>query len=63
MTSEGLITAPLGTTLAEAELLLHRHRIEKLPVVDPSGVLKGLITVKDIQKRIEFPHSIRRRLS
>jgi len=57
MTSEGLVTAPLGTTLAEAEGLLHRHRIEKLPVVDAIGVLKGLITVKDIQKRIEFPQS------
>ena len=55
MTSEGLVTAPIGTTLAEAEKLLHRHRIEKLPVVDSGGVLKGLITVKDIQKRIEFP--------
>jgi IMP dehydrogenase len=57
MTSKGLITAPIGTTLAEAEKLLHQHRIEKLPVVDADGVLKGLITVKDIQKRIEFPSS------
>ena len=57
MTSEGLVTAPLGTTLAQAEGLLHRHRIEKLPVVDADGVLKGLITVKDIQKRIEFPRA------
>ncbi len=55
MTSEELVTAPLGTTLAQAEGLLHRHRIEKLPVIDGEGVLKGLITVKDIQKRIEFP--------
>jgi IMP dehydrogenase len=55
MTAEGLVTAPVGTTLAEAEQLLHRHRIEKLPVVDADGVLRGLITVKDIQKRIEFP--------
>src|SRR3954454_18946170 len=55
MTSEGLVTAPVGTTLEDAERLLHRHRIEKLPVVDADGVLKGLITVKDIQKRIEFP--------
>src|ERR671926_410582 len=45
MTSQGLVTAPVGTTLAEAERLLHRHRIEKLPVVDEQGVLKGLITV------------------
>ena len=57
MTGEGLVTAPIGTTLAEAERLLHRHRIEKLPVVDAHGVLTGLITVKDIQKRIEFPSS------
>ncbi len=57
MTAEGLVTAPLGTTLAEAEGLLHRHRIEKLPVVDSAGILKGLITVKDIQKRIEFPQA------
>jgi IMP dehydrogenase len=55
MTSENLVTAPVGTTLAEAEGLLHRHRIEKLPVVDADGVLTGLITVKDISKRIEFP--------
>jgi IMP dehydrogenase len=57
MTAEGLVTAPVGTTLEEAERLLHRHRIEKLPVVDSGGVLRGLITVKDIQKRIEFPHA------
>jgi IMP dehydrogenase len=55
MTAKNLVTAPVGTTLEEAERLLHRHRIEKLPVVDGGGVLKGLITVKDIQKRIEFP--------
>jgi IMP dehydrogenase len=55
MTSSDLVTAPIGTTLAEAEAILHRHKIEKLPVVDSDGVLKGLITVKDIQKRIEFP--------
>ena len=55
MTSRGLVTAPVGTTLEEAEQILHRHRIEKLPVVDADGVLKGLITVKDIQKRIEYP--------
>jgi IMP dehydrogenase len=57
MTSQDLVTAPVGTTLEDAERLLHRHRIEKLPVVDANGVLKGLITVKDIQKRIEFPRS------
>jgi IMP dehydrogenase len=55
MTSRDLVTAPVGTTLAEAEAILHRHKIEKLPVVDADGQLKGLITVKDIQKRIEFP--------
>jgi IMP dehydrogenase len=57
MTSEGLVTAPVGTTLAEAERLLHRHRIEKLPIVDAGGCIKGLITVKDIQKRVEFPQA------
>ena len=55
MTREGLITAPVGTTLAEAEAILARHRIEKLPVVDADGVLRGLITVKDIFKRRDFP--------
>jgi len=57
MTSLGLVTAPVGTTLAEAETILHRHKIEKLPVVDAKGRLCGLITVKDIQKRIEFPRA------
>jgi IMP dehydrogenase len=57
MTSRDLVTAPVGTTLAEAEAILHRHKIEKLPVVDAEGRLKGLITVKDIQKRIEFPNA------
>src|SRR5437588_1465279 len=57
MTSRDLVTAPLGTTLVEAEAILHRHKIEKLAVVDSDGVLKGLITVKDIQKRIEFPNA------
>src|ERR671934_1332345 len=55
MTSRNLVTAPVGTTLAEAEEILHRHKIEKLPVVDADGVLRGLITVKDIQKKIQFP--------
>src|SRR3989441_8444939 len=55
MTSRNLVTAPVGTTLAEAESILHRNKIEKLPVVDAGGRLAGLITVKDIQKRIEFP--------
>jgi len=55
MTKEHLITAPLGTTLDEAERILGEHRIEKLPVVDGDGVLRGLITVKDIFKRRDFP--------
>jgi IMP dehydrogenase len=55
MTKERLVTAPVGTTLDEAERILARHRIEKLPVVDAEGVLRGLITVKDIFKRREFP--------
>ena len=57
MTSRDLVTAPVGTTLEEAEEILHRTKIEKLPVVDADGRLRGLITVKDIQKRIEFPHA------
>jgi IMP dehydrogenase len=55
MISEGLVTAPVGTSLEEAERILHRHRIEKLPVVDHEGRLRGLITVKDIFKRREHP--------
>jgi len=55
MTSRGLVTAPVGTTLPEAEAILHRHKVEKLPVVDADGRLMGLITVKDIQKRIQYP--------
>ncbi|WP_051914549.1 IMP dehydrogenase [Thermorudis peleae] len=57
MTKEGLITAPVGTTLDEAREILHRYKIEKLPVVDEQGRLKGLITVKDIQKRIQYPNA------
>lgn len=57
MTADGLVTAPEGTTLEEAKTLLSRHRIEKLPIVGPDGVLRGLITVKDIQKRIDYPHA------
>ena len=59
MTSEGLVTAPEGTTLEEAKVILQRHRIEKLPLVDSSGRLRGLITVKDIMKRQEFPNATR----
>jgi IMP dehydrogenase len=55
MTSTSLVTAPVGTTLAEAERILHRNKVEKLPVVDADGRLKGLITVKDISKRLEYP--------
>src|SRR5438034_5646301 len=57
MTSRDLVTAPVGTTLAEAEEILHRNKVEKLPVVDADGHLRGLITVKDIQKKIEFPQA------
>lgn len=57
MTHEGLITAPEGTTLDEAMVILGKHRIEKLPVVDAQGTLKGLITVKDIFKRRDFPNA------
>jgi IMP dehydrogenase len=59
MTSEGLVTAREGTTLDEAKLLLQRHRIEKLPLVDAQGRLRGLITVKDIMKGQEFPNATR----
>lgn len=57
MTKENLITASVGTTLAEAEQILQKHKIEKLPLVDEQGTLKGLITIKDIEKVIEFPNS------
>ncbi|MDH5235789.1 MAG: IMP dehydrogenase, partial [Gemmatimonadota bacterium] len=57
MTKDGLITAPEGTTLDEAERILGKHRIEKLPVVDGAGKLKGLITVKDIHKRRQYPNA------
>jgi IMP dehydrogenase len=57
MTHENLITAPVGTTLEEAERILHQNRIEKLLVVDESFQLRGLITVKDIQKRIRYPRA------
>src|SRR2546430_10356728 len=57
MTSRDLVTAPVGTTLAEAERILGRNKIEKLPVVDADGRLRGLITVKDIQKKLEYPQA------
>jgi len=55
MTSKGLVTAKLGISLEDAQEILQQHRIEKLPVVDHEGVLKGLITVKDIEKKIQYP--------
>ena len=57
MTRQNLVTAPVGTTLDEAERILGEHRIEKLPVVDDEGVLRGLITVKDIFKRRDYPNA------
>ena len=57
MTSEGLVTASLGTTLEQAKGILQQHRIEKLPLVDEQGHLQGLITVKDIQKKIQYPNA------
>src|SRR5262245_7319347 len=57
MTSEGLVTVPKGTTLEQAKELLHKHRIEKLPVVDAQFRVVGLITVKDIQKQIRYPNA------
>ncbi len=57
MTKANLITVPVGTTLEEAQTILHRHRVEKLPVVDEKYRLKGLITVKDIQKKIAYPNA------
>ncbi|HXG34399.1 MAG TPA: IMP dehydrogenase [Bryobacteraceae bacterium] len=57
MTKENLITVPVGTTLEEAERILHRHRVEKLLVVDEHYNLKGLITVKDIQKKLKYPNA------
>lgn len=59
MTSEHLITAPVGTTLAQAQEILRRNKIEKLPLVDGDGYLKGLITIKDIEKAVQYPHTAR----
>lgn len=61
MTKENLVTAPVGTTLEEAESILQKYKIEKLPLVDQEGILKGLITIKDIEKVIEFPNSAKDR--
>lgn len=57
MTSENLITAPVGTTVEEAKSVLQKHKIEKLPLVDEDGILKGLITIKDIEKARKFPYA------
>lgn len=57
MTKEDLVTAPVGTTLDDAEKILQQYKIEKLPIVDDEGVLKGLITIKDIEKVMEFPNA------
>ncbi|KZE70683.1 IMP dehydrogenase [Paenibacillus sp. CMAA1739] len=57
MTKEELVTAPVGTTLQEAEVILQQHKIEKLPLVDEGNYLKGLITIKDIEKAIQFPNA------
>ncbi|MBE5752881.1 MAG: IMP dehydrogenase [Clostridiales bacterium] len=59
MTKDNLITAPVGTSLDEAKVILGKHRIEKLPIVDEQGYLKGLITIKDIEKTIQYPNSAR----
>ncbi len=57
MTKDNLVTAPVGTTLAEAQEILRKHKIEKLPIVDEKFVLRGLITIKDIEKATKYPHS------
>ncbi len=59
MTKENLITGPVGTTLEEAQQILRKHKIEKLPLVDENGYLKGLITIKDIEKAVKYPNSAR----
>ena len=59
MTKNHLVTAPVGTSLADAQKILGKHRIEKLPIVDEKGYLKGLITIKDIEKSIQYPNSAR----
>lgn len=59
MTKDNLITAPVGTTLQDAQTILMQHKIEKLPIVDDDGKLKGLITIKDIEKSVQYPNSAR----
>ena len=57
MTKDNLVTVPVGTTLEQAEAILHKHRVEKLLVVDKKGNLQGLITIKDIQKKLKYPNA------
>ena len=59
MTKEDLVTAPVGTTLEEAQKILSAHKIEKLPIVDDEGMLRGLSTIKDIEKAVQYPNSAR----
>ncbi|MBR2405561.1 MAG: IMP dehydrogenase [Clostridia bacterium] len=59
MTKDNLVTAPVGTTMEQAQEILRRHRIEKLPIVDEQGYLKGLVTIKDIEKAVKYPNSAR----
>ena len=59
MTKENLVTAPVGTDLEGAQKILMKHKIEKLPLVDENGMLKGLITIKDIEKAVQYPNSAR----
>ena len=59
MTKDNLITAPVGTTLDQAQEILRKHKIEKLPLVDENGYLKGLITIKDIEKSVQYPNTAR----
>ncbi len=59
MTKDNLITAPVGTTMEQAQEILRKHKIEKLPIVDENGCLKGLITIKDIEKSVQYPNSAR----
>ena len=59
MTKENLVTAPVGTTLEQAQEILRSHKIEKLPIVDSEGILRGLITIKDIEKSVKYPNSAR----
>ena len=59
MTKDNLITAPVGTNLEQAQEILRKHKIEKLPLVDENGNLKGLITIKDIEKSVQYPNTAR----